>query len=46
MSVGESPKGRGKADGEELGEGKMEIQKSQIPTYSKEDKEKRRKVWN
>lgn len=45
MSVGESPKGRRKADGEELG-GVMEIQKSQIPTYSKEDKEKRRKVWN
>lgn len=31
MNVGESQKGRGKADGEELGGEKMEFQKSQIP---------------
>lgn len=31
MSVRENQKGRGKADGEELGGEKMEFQKSQIP---------------
>lgn len=46
MSVGESEKGRGRADSERLRGGKMKIQKSRIQTYSKEEKEKRRKVWN
>ena len=45
--MGESPKGKGKADGEGQGGGEMEIQeKSQVPTYGKEEKEKRRKVWS
>lgn len=39
-----SQKGSGKADSEELGGGKMEIQEeSQILTCSKEEKEKREK---
>lgn len=31
MRMGESQKGRGKTDGEELGGGKREFQQSQIP---------------